>query len=247
MNVNINEGIYPQHHTKIIHLVRHAQGTHNVAADEDPCLLISEEYFDAQLTPLGWDQVDNLQKHLHASGIFKNTELVIVSPLMRTMQTAAGAFGGGVLADGSDVPPLMAEFTGGSNRPAVSSLNCPPFIANELIREHVGFLPCDRRRSITEYKPMFPAIDFSLVENDEDVWWKPNIRETDEEIAARGVKFMKWLLTRKEKEIAVVTHSGLLHTTLGKYGDDCHPTIKEEMSKQFSNCELRSMVNVDRG
>ncbi|KAL8233792.1 hypothetical protein R6Q59_019892, partial [Mikania micrantha] len=72
------------------------------------------------------------------------------------------------------------------------------------------------------------------IENDGDVLWTPDTRERNEDVAARGVKFMKWLLTREEKEIAVVTHSGFLYHTLGAYGDDCHPTLKKEMSKQNS-------------
>ncbi|XP_052623757.1 LOW QUALITY PROTEIN: phosphoglycerate mutase-like protein 1 [Lactuca sativa] len=85
-----------------------------------------------------------------------------------------------------------------------------------------------------------------LIENEGDVLWTPDTREKNEDVAARGVKFMKWLLTREEKEIAVVTHSGFLFHTLAAYGDDCHPTLKKEMSKHFNNCELRSMVIIDR-
>ncbi|GMP30599.1 hypothetical protein CsSME_00005192 [Camellia sinensis var. sinensis] len=29
-------------------------------------------------------------------------------------------------------------------------------------------------------------------------------------------------------------------------GNDCHPLIKKEISKHFANCELRSMVIVDK-
>ncbi|XP_024969436.1 phosphoglycerate mutase-like protein 1 [Cynara cardunculus var. scolymus] len=246
MESSASEGVYPLHRSKTIHLVRHAQGIHNVAGEKDHSAYLSEELFDAHLTTLGWQQVDNLRKHVHASGLSKSVELVVVSPLLRTMQTAVGAFGGEGSADGNDVPPLMAKNTGNSNRPAISSLNCPPFIAVELCREHLGVHPCDRRRSISEYKAMFPAIDFSLIENDGDVLWTADTREKNEEVAARGVKFMKWLLTREEKEIVVVTHSGFLFHTLGAYGDDCHPTLKKEMSKHFNNCELRSVVIVDR-
>ncbi|XP_071732337.1 phosphoglycerate mutase-like protein [Rutidosis leptorrhynchoides] len=248
MGSNAKEGVYPLHRSKTIHLVRHAQGTHNVAGEEDLSAYLSEDYFDAQLTPLGWQQVDNLQKHVQESGISKKIDLVVVSPLMRTMQTAAGAFGGESSTDGNDhVPPLMVANTGDSDRPAISSLNSPPFIASELCREGLGVHPCDRRRSISEYKTMFPAIDFSLIENDDDVLWaKYTTRETSEEVAARGVKFMKWLLTREENEIAVVTHSGFLYFTLREYGDDLHPTLQKEMHKFFHNCELRSVVIVDK-
>lgn len=246
MASSANEGIYPLHRSKTLHLVRHAQGVHNVEGEKDHSAYMSEELFDAHLTPLGWQQVDNLRKHVHASGISKSVELVVVSPLLRTMQTAVGAFGGEGSAAGIDVPLLMAENTGESNRPAISSQNCPPFIAVELCREHLGVHPCDRRRTVTEYKPMFPAIDFSLIENDGDVLWTSDTREKNEEVAARGMEFMKWLFTREENEIAVVTHSGFLFHTLAAYGDDCHPTLKKEMSKHFNNCELRSMVIVDR-
>ncbi|PWA71528.1 Histidine phosphatase superfamily, clade-1 [Artemisia annua] len=246
MASSANEGIYPLHRCKTIHLVRHAQGVHNVEGEKDHSAYMSEELFDAHLTPLGWQQVDNLRKHVNASGISKSVELVVVSPLLRTMQMAVGAFVGEGSTAWSDAPPLMAEKTGESNRPAISSQNCPPFIAVELCREHLDVHPCDRRRTVTEYKPMFPAIDFSLIENDGDVLWRSDTREKDEEVAARGVEFMKWLLSREENEIAVVTHCNFLFHTLSAYGDDCHPTLKKEMSKHFKNCELRSMVIVDR-
>lgn len=59
----------------------------------------------------------------------------------RTMQTAVGVFGGEAYVDGIDAPPLMVANTGKSSHPAISSLNCSPFIAVELCREH---LVCDR-------------------------------------------------------------------------------------------------------
>lgn len=55
----------------------------------------------------------------------------------RTMQTAVGAFGGEGYRDGIDIPPLMVENAGESHHPAISSLNCPPFVAVELCREHL--------------------------------------------------------------------------------------------------------------
>ena len=53
------------------------------------------------------------------------------------MQTAVGVFGGEGYTDRMDVIPLMAANAGNSNRPAISSLNCPPIIAVELCREHL--------------------------------------------------------------------------------------------------------------
>ncbi|KAM0000129.1 putative histidine phosphatase superfamily [Helianthus debilis subsp. tardiflorus] len=57
MNSGICEGIYPLHRSKTIHLVRHAQGVHNVLGEKDHSAYMSDELFDAHLTPLGWEQV----------------------------------------------------------------------------------------------------------------------------------------------------------------------------------------------
>ncbi|ONH90821.1 hypothetical protein PRUPE_8G076400 [Prunus persica] len=165
--------------------------------------------------------VDNLRKHVHESGLSKRIELVITSPLLRALQTAVGVFGGEGYTDRMDILPLMVANAGYSERPSISSLNCPPIIAIELCREH-------------------------LIESDEDILWKANVRELKEEVAARGLKFLNWLSTRKEKEIAIVTHGGFLFHTLSALLNDCDPLEKKEMCKHFTNCELRSMVIVDR-
>ncbi|KAF3773920.1 Phosphoglycerate mutase-like protein 1, partial [Nymphaea thermarum] len=150
--------------------------------------------------------VDNLRKHIRTSGLVSKIDLVITSPLLRTIQTAVGVFGGEEYVDGVQAPPLMVSNAGNSNHAAISSLSCPPFVAVELCREH-------------------------LIENDDDILWKPDIREPTEEVANRGKKFINWLWTRKEKEIAVVTHSGFLVHTLRMFGNDCDPIVKEEISR----------------
>jgi hypothetical protein len=53
------------------------------------------------------------------------------------MQTAVGVFGGEAYTDGVSVPPLMVANTGNSDHPAISSLNCPPFLTVELCRERL--------------------------------------------------------------------------------------------------------------
>ncbi|KAB2616927.1 phosphomutase-like protein 3 [Pyrus ussuriensis x Pyrus communis] len=229
MDASTGPSLYPLHRSKTLHLVRHGQGIHNVEGEKDQSAYLSYDLFDAHLTPLGWSQVDNLHKHVQACGLFKKIDLVITSPLLRTMQTAVGVFGGEAYTDGIDVPPLMVANAGNSNHPAISSLNSPPFIAVELCRELLGVHPCDKRRSISEYRPLFPAIDFSLIENEDDILWLPDIKEKTEQVAARGVEFLNWLWTRKEKEIAIVSHSDFLFYTLSAFGNDCHPSIKSEI------------------
>ncbi|PON75887.1 Histidine phosphatase [Parasponia andersonii] len=248
MDSGAGPSLFPLHRCKTIHLVRHAQGIHNVEGDKNFKAYMNPDYFDAQLTPLGWQQVDNLRKHVHSSGLYKKIDLVIVSPLLRTLQTAVGVFGGEGYTDRLDVVPLMVANAADSGRAAISSLDSPPIIAVEHCREHLGVHPCDRRRNVSDYQFLFPAVDFSLasIESDEDVLWKATVRETKEEVAARGLKFLNWLWTRQEKEIAIVTHSGFLFHTLKAFGNDCHPLMKKEICKHFANCELRSMVIVDK-
>ncbi|KAG6762537.1 hypothetical protein POTOM_033045 [Populus tomentosa] len=248
--------------------VRHAQGLHNVEGEKNYKAYLNPEYLDAPLTQLGWQQVDNLRKHVHASGLSKRVELVVTSPLLRTLQTAVGVFGGEGYTDRTNPLPLMVANVGSSGRAAISSHNSPPFIAVEDCREHFGVHPCDKRHDVSDYQFLFPAVDFSLastwiskikvilvkvrnssavpIETDEDVLWKADVRESTEELAARGLKFLNWLWTRKEKEIAIVTHSGFLVHTLRAFGNDCVPSVKKEMCTRFANCELRSMVIVDR-
>lgn len=233
--------VYPLNRCKILHLVRHAQGVHNVASEISHDNLLSDEFFDARLSPLGWNQVDNLRKHVQASGLSKRIDLVITSPLLRTMQTAVGVFGG--QAHKNDVVNgapnlLMVKNAGNSGRPAISSLSSPPFMAVELCRERLGRHPCDKRRSVSEYRSLFPAIDFSQIKSNEDKLWKANVRENNDELAVRGQEFLNWLWTRKEKEIAIVTHSGFL--------SQFYPLVVGEKGTQFANCEIRSVVIVDR-
>ncbi|KAI3971695.1 hypothetical protein MKW92_022036, partial [Papaver armeniacum] len=221
--------LFPLHRTKTLHLVRHAHGAHQLEV-EDRDALKSEELFDAQLSLQGWQQVDNLNKHINECGLAKKVELVIVSPLLRTMQTAVGAFGGaGDYADGTDVTPLMVANAGNSNRSATSNINTPPFLAVELCRERLGVYYCNRRRATSEYRTIFPAIDFSLIENEEDVLWKA---DSSTEVKVHKLlicAILSRLWTRKEKEIAVVTHSCFLFQTLGAYGKDYQPTVQQEI------------------
>jgi len=53
------------------------------------------------------------------------------------MQTAVGVFGGENYTNGISAPPLMVENAADSERPAISNLNCPPFLAVETCRERL--------------------------------------------------------------------------------------------------------------
>ncbi|KAF2323891.1 hypothetical protein GH714_003726 [Hevea brasiliensis] len=219
MDSTSGQSLYPLHRTKTIHLVRHAQGIHNVEGEKDYNAYLSEAL------------------------------LMLALPLSvgsRTMQTAVGVFGGEGYADGIEAPPLMVANAGESNRPAISSLNCPPFVAVELCRNIWEFIHVTGEEVLTSIGLYFLQLIFHWqIENDADILWTADVRE-ENDVAARGQKFLSWLWTRKEKEIAVVTHSGFLYHTLSAFGNDCHPSVKCEICTHFNNCELRSVVVIDR-
>ncbi|XWS27720.1 hypothetical protein CRYUN_Cryun25bG0005000 [Craigia yunnanensis] len=212
---------YPsQQYCKTLHLVRHGQAMHNVEGDKNPEALLSPNLFDAQLSPLGLQQVAELRKDFHARGILNRIELVITSPLTRAMQTAVGVFD--------------------SEGQTISTLNSPQIMAIELCRDRLGVRPCDMRRKVSDCQSLFPSIDFSMTDSEDDNLWNPDIREPMEELANREAKFLKWLWTRPEKEIVVVSHGlvlqNILINLLGKGAALC---------KRFDHCELRSVVIVD--
>lgn len=238
--------MYPVHRSKVIHIVRHGQGYHNVAGEVDHLSYMSWDYLDASLTELGWQQSEALHAHLDATGIKAQVELVVVSPLLRTLQTAAGVWGGGAALDES-ATPLMVSGLGKAPHAAIAA---PPkglkFVANEWCREQNGVHPCDRRNSVSFYKARFPMVDFSEVSTDEDTWWHDTHRENAQELFARARTFVRWLLDRPESRIAVVSHSSFIFHMCHLFGSDCSELVRKEIQQGFRNCEMRSVVISDR-
>jgi broad specificity phosphatase PhoE len=241
--------MYPMHRSKVIHIVRHGQGYHNVAGELDHANYMSWEYADASLTDLGWLQAEVLHEHVDATGIKAQVELVVVSPLMRTLQTAAGVWGGATLAEEGAAEGkklLMVSGLGKAPHPAIAPANSLKFVANEWCREQNGMHPCDRRSSVTFYKKSFPYVDFSEVGTDEDTWWSETKRETVQELFTRARTFVRWLLDRPESRIAVVSHSSFIFHMCHLFGADCSDVVRKEIQQGFRNCEMRTVVISDR-
>eukprot|EP00195_Chlamydomonas_chlamydogama_P017695 CAMPEP_0202890154 /NCGR_PEP_ID=MMETSP1392-20130828/658_1 /ASSEMBLY_ACC=CAM_ASM_000868 /TAXON_ID=225041 /ORGANISM="Chlamydomonas chlamydogama, Strain SAG 11-48b" /LENGTH=295 /DNA_ID=CAMNT_0049573673 /DNA_START=133 /DNA_END=1020 /DNA_ORIENTATION=+ len=237
----------PLRYTKTIHFVRHGLGFHNIAGHENRDNYKSEEWFDAHLTEVGWQQAEALNHHIQKINL--PFDLVVVSPLMRALETAVGAFGRGPWSPSDSQPPLMAARGGDDRhcmpRSAVSAAGLPPIVAHELCREHLGVHPCDRRHPTSFYRAAFPAVDFSLVTEEEDVLWRLEQRESKEAIKERGMAFMRWIMTRPERNIAVVTHSSFLHFTMQNFGHDASIAVQGELHRWYENCEMRSVVVAD--
>jgi len=94
--------------TKYITFIRHGKSTHNVDYNErGEIAYIDPKHEDANLTELGISQAQNLGKNID------KFELIVCSPLSRTLQTALNVFG--------EVPVVvldeLMEFPLGSHTP----------------------------------------------------------------------------------------------------------------------------------
>lgn len=74
------------------------------------------------------------------------------------------------------------------------------------------------------------------IETEEDELWGPDFREQKEQIKARGLKFMQWLMTRPEQRIAVVSHSSFLFFTMANFGLHAPALIQVKIS----DCRLHA-------
>jgi broad specificity phosphatase PhoE len=200
--------------TKIVHWVRHGQGIHNVAGEQDRLHgYLKEENEDALLTEKGKLQCNELAIKSKELGICDRADLLVVSPMHRTIQTASYGF-----------PLLLGKI---------------PWIAIENLRETTGLHPCDRRRPISEHMEHYPHIDFSHVLDDIDPLYHLYTceREPDAHVALRARKFLEWLAAREEKEVVVVTHSAFLRVLFRTVF-----AVEEADRTAFNNCELRTFL-----
>mmetsp|Transcript_26475 Transcript_26475/g.54191 ORF Transcript_26475/g.54191 Transcript_26475/m.54191 type:complete len:381 (+) Transcript_26475:83-1225(+) len=211
--------------TKIVHFQRHGQGYHNLICDmwreagkpidfdsSDPNLnpVVRPEFLDPPLTALGMQQCSSQRKLCSTL----SPELVIVSPMLRCIQTAKLSF-----------------------RDHVGRV---PWISHEGCREELGLLVGNKRRSISDIRADYPEIDFSPIKYDEDVLWDQygDRRETLLEKSDRIYKFLtEYVRTRPEKEIAIVCHSAYLFTLLNAVMD----IEEEELRSWFLTSEVRSL------
>ena len=211
--------------TKIIHFQRHGQGYHNLICDmwrelerpidfdsPDPNLnpVVRPEFLDPPLTNLGEKQCRS-QRDLCAT---LSPELVIVSPMLRCIQTAKLSF-----------------------RDHTTTV---PWVSHEGCREELGLLVGNKRRPIIEIKEDYPEINFDDIEHDEDVLWDEygDRRETLLEKSERIYEFLtEYVRQRPEKEIAVVCHSAYLFTLLNAVMD----ITDEELKSWFLTSEVRSL------
>ena len=165
---------------KVLQLIRHGYSLHNelfnkigVQAFRIPATI------DAPLTNHG--HVESIELG-HNWNKKHDIELVLVSPLTRTLETCMNIFGD------TDIPIESHEF----------------------LREYpIGVDTCNKRSSFKEIKGKYPKIDFHL-SMDNDLLWKENYRETIPELEIRIQIMINYIRSRKETNIAIVGHSSFL-------------------------------------
>lgn len=223
---------------KVVHLIRHGQGFHNLCAlsigrearcsrrlgdiyrdfgrsvdstgqeDDQSNPYGRPEIVDPPLTAVGREQAKALRPTTTA---LSGVDLVVVSPLARAVQTAQLA-----------LPHLKGKV---------------PWIGHPDVAESSGKNTCDKRRDKAEIVEDFPFVDWALFESEEDNFWTPT-RETARSVSDRGYEFLLWLRARRERQVAVATHSAWLFTLL----NTCLACDDLELASWFMTGELRSLV-----
>jgi broad specificity phosphatase PhoE len=170
---------------RIIHCIRHGVAEHNILY---PLIgkkaYYGEENTDTKLVQTGIDQAITLGKNW---GEKKKIDLVVVSPLSRTLQTASYIF------QGIHVPILT----------------------HELLREYpMGMETPNKRSNKDLLENIYPNINFSLLLSNKDNLWREDKEETPEELRIRVKKIKEWLKRRPEKNIALISHATFIYQFL---------------------------------
>ncbi|KAF1957033.1 phosphoglycerate mutase family protein [Byssothecium circinans] len=196
-----------------ISLVRHAQGYHNLHRDYT--------LLDPLLTPLGKQQCAELSSKFphHAT-----VDLVIASPLRRTVQTAAYSFGPTLAR--SEVPfilhPALQEVADSGSDTGTDASILAKTYEDMFKGDDLGF--------------HWGKIDQSLVTdgwNSKKGYWA----YTREALAARSADIRNWLFQRPEAHVIIVTHGAIAHFITEDWD------VEDPMTTTaYANCEVRDFT-----
>jgi broad specificity phosphatase PhoE len=163
---------------KDLYFIRHGTALHN-----DLFWDIGNEAYtkwrDTPLTHKGFCEADNLSKCWDK---IMDVEMVITSPLLRTLQTATTIFNRKLL--NIHACDLLVEY---------------PIGGNEI---------CNYRKNKSMLECMFPTVDFRCC-NEEFKWSKD--KETEQDLEGRLETFKDYLRSINEEKIAVVAHSCVIN------------------------------------
>ena len=184
-----------------VFLIRHGEALHNIK------LFGKDTYFDKKnldspLTAVGISQA----KTLGNTWLYKNNiDLILVSPLTRTLQTATNIF----------------------------PENNIPMIALDSIKEYPqGKHTPNIRKTKKELKSLWKNIDFDLIEKNDSFIGK---KETEEQLNNRVQDVKNYIIAINKKNIAIVSHSSFINCFFGKEleKEDSYGTISHCFPYKF--------------
>eukprot|EP01082_Thalassiosira_pseudonana_P002397 g2012.t1 g2012 contig11:528268-529269(+) len=218
----------PQHHSKTIYLIRHGVALHNIPHSEtgaprdvtDPSLtdpplirqgILQAEVMGAKLRRAGVSvcgkrvgdasvQTDDaMDVEEDGDTTLQPIELVVCSPLTRTIQTASYIFPDIMKCQQTDYK------TSDDEQHEVLNKDCKIYCHPD-VREAFGMHYPDKRSSLSHLKNIFPTVTYhpSITELDTD--WSETSRETRQDVVRRVHSFFSWLIRQPHRSIAVVTH-----------------------------------------
>jgi broad specificity phosphatase PhoE len=167
--------------SKTLYCIRHGLSLHNKLYHKHGSkTFYDSDYVDTMLLPEGkqqarilgetWDEINNI-------------ELVIVSPLKRTLETAVNIF------EDIDVP----------------------IIALEICREFpMGLHTCNKRSNKEELELLYPRVNFDNILSNKDDLWNDKKEESIDSLNSRITLVKKYIKNRPEKNIAFVNHAGFI-------------------------------------
>ena len=214
--------------SKIIHLVRHAEGTHNVEKKYK-----AEEHLDAPLTNVGIKQCTTFSEEIATK--LNNIECIVTSPMTRAIQTAQFCFDDHI--NNGQVPFVACE----EWRETVNYL-CDVRRETSYLRDEFPKLNFEHIQHETD-----PIWDYykAIYGTQDDFGQLRELADLDS-LKVRCRAALDFIIKREEKEIAIVSHSALFYhlfnsfdDSLVKFEDDA---VESLMKDRFENCEVRSIA-----
>ena len=171
---------------KNIICIRHGKAFHNVLSDKIGEKAFSlKESFDAPLVEEGILQAKELGENLKQ---LMKIDIVFVSPLTRTLQTAENIF------EKNKIVRIVA--------------------LDKMKEFPQGIEICNKRRNRIELKEKFKKVDFSLLDSDSDQMWREDRYEKIEELKERIKEFKQFIMNENYNNIAIVSHNNFLKELL---------------------------------
>ncbi|KAI1500784.1 histidine phosphatase superfamily [Biscogniauxia marginata] len=188
---------------KLIFVIRHGQGFHNVKEAE-----VGRHEWDTH-----WSHLDGDGKMSWCDSFLTDRGREQAKALKRFWEESIRDF---------NMPPPQAYYTSPlarcleTTKLAYSGLNVPGGgvfkpVVKEQLRERFGIHTCDRRRTRSWIVSNYPEyeVETGLAEDDEA--WKADVRESEEEIGSRVRELLNDIFRDTEKTVVSFTaHSGLI-------------------------------------